>query len=124
MELHACAFVLLAGMTAGPVDETGAGLRDEVVLTASATPRVVEATPISFRFLTREEGHEILLSDVHVTIAHPIQGKVIDTVSNGPYLVAMVPAGRYEVVASHEGRARRVALTIAPASPQSVSLYW
>ena len=73
--------------------------------------------PVSFVFATREEGHELLLTDVHVVIVCPVVGKLFEGVSEGPFLIANVPDGRYEVIASHEGRAQRIALTVAHDEP-------
>jgi len=124
MDLYTCGtLVVLAGLAGAPMDDATVEARETIAAVAPA-PRSAEPAAVSFRFLTREEGHEILLSDVHVTIRHPVEGTLVDTVSNGPYLVAFIPAGRYEVAATHEGRERRMNLTIPRAEPRSVALYW
>jgi hypothetical protein len=118
MDLHACgAMLVLASLGAAPIDDAAP---PETV----AIVRPAEAASVSFRFLTREEGHEILLSDVHVTIANAVEGKVLDAVSNGPYLLASLPAGRYDVAASHEGRMQYASVVVRSAEARSVSLYW
>lgn len=86
--------------------------------------RTVTGGHISFEFAAREEGHELRLTDVHLLVLCPIAGKVFDGVSEGPFLVVALPDGRYEVVASHEGRAQRVALTVSRGQPRRVMLYW
>ena len=91
---------------------------------AVAVARSSDRAPVSFQFMTREEGHEILLTGVHVRIAHPVEGTMFEGVSNGPFLVAYVPVGQYEVAASHEGRTQRVVLTVPRAEPKSLSLVW
>ena len=85
---------------------------------------VAALVPVSFSFVTREEGHELLLTDVHVVIHCAVGGKVFEGVSEGPFLVTSVPDGRYEVVASHEGRPQRTAFTVARGEPHRVSLTW
>jgi hypothetical protein len=120
---------VLAGLAGAPMDDASVEARDSAMETLAAVSptsatRNAEPAAVSFRFLTREEGHELLLSDVHLTIRHPVEGTLVDTVSNGPYLVAFIPAGRYEVAATHEGRERRMNLTIPRAEPRSVALYW
>jgi hypothetical protein len=136
MDLHACAaLMVLAGVSAGPADDAAVAVPDaaaiavatedaETVTAPRPGARAVDAADVSFRFLAREEGHEILLSEVHVTIVHPVQGKVLDAVSDGPFLVARVPPGRYQVAASHEGRTRHVLLNVARSEPRSVAVYW
>lgn len=91
---------------------------------ANALHGAVWTAPISFQFTTRSEGHDIALTDVHVTIACAVGGKLFEAVSEGPFLIANLPEGRYDVVAWHEGRARRVALVVAGAEPRQVALRW
>ena len=114
--------MLVAGLAAAPA-EPPADVSDASFQPASQATTTEQAS-VSFRFLAREEGHEVMLTDVHVTIADPVRGTLVDTVSNGPFLVAFVPAGRYEVAASYEGKVRRMSLTIARAEPRNVALYW
>ena len=80
--------------------------------------------PVSFVFATREEGHELRLTDVHLVILCPVVGRLFEAVSEGPFLVANVPAGRYEVIASHDGQARRIPLTVTRGESRQVSIYW
>src|SRR5918993_453975 len=82
---------------------------------------VAALVPVSFSFVTREEGHELLLTDVHVVIHCAVGGKVFQGVSEGPFLVTGMPDGRYEAVASHEGRPQRVAFTVARGEPLRIS---
>ena len=84
----------------------------------------VAGVPVSFQFATREEGHELLLTNVHVVVRCPVAGKLFEGVSDGPFLVANLPDGRYDVVASHEGQARHVALSVARGEPRHVAIYW
>lgn len=126
MDYVACgALVVLAGLAAAPADEPALGAGQSL---ASAAPALaagpVDRSPVSFRFVAREEGHEILLTDVHVTIRHAVEGTLVDAVSNGPYLVAFIPAGRYEVAATHDGKLRTMTLTIPRAEARSVAFYW
>jgi hypothetical protein len=123
MDVYACAtMMLVAGLAAAPIDEP-ADERTEAA-TLAAAPSASERAPVSFRFLTREEGHEILLTDVHVRIVHPVHGTLLEAVSNGPFLVAYVPVGRYDVAASHEGRTQHLTLTVARPEPRNLALYW
>ena len=80
--------------------------------------------PVSFVFATREEGHELRLTNVHLVIHCPVVGRLFEAVSEGPFLVANVPAGRYEIVASHDGHARRMPLTVTRGEPREVSIFW
>ena len=80
--------------------------------------------PVSFRFATREEGHDVLLTDVHVVVLCPVSGRLFEAVSDGPFLTANLPRGRYEVIASHDGRAKHVALDTARGDAAVVVIDW
>lgn len=84
----------------------------------------VAGVPVSFQFATREEGHDLLLTNVHVVVRCPVAGKLFEGVSDGPFLVANLPDGHYDVVASHEGEARHLALSVARGEPRHVAIYW
>ena len=116
----------IVGAMAGGLAEAGAAPQDasagEGASVEAGGPVLVP--PISFEFATREEGHELRITDVHLVIVRPGVGKLFEGVSEGPFLVASLPDGRYEVVASHEGRAQRVALTVLQGQPRTVTLYW
>jgi hypothetical protein len=97
-------------------------LADQAPVDASTA--YVGGVPVSFQFATREEGHELLLTNVHVVVLCPVSGKRFEAVSDGPFIVANLPNGDYEVIASHEGRAQHVALSIARGEPRRVAIYW
>jgi hypothetical protein len=123
---------LLAGLASvepAPVEEPRVeaqpALASQPDVAPSSGVRAIEAeSAVSFRFLKREEGHEFLVDEVHVTIVHPVRGTLLDAVSNGPYLTARVPAGRYEISASHAGRTQRVSVILAGREPRSLAFYW
>jgi hypothetical protein len=123
LALAAClaAGVVLAGpfplgdLPAGPVVEP----RPAVEL------RSVEILPVSFQFAERDEGHERLVTDVHVTMDDAAtHARVVAAVSDGPFLLASVPAGCYQVTATHAGRAQGVTLVVERGAPLRVAFYW
>lgn len=84
-----------------------------------------DACDVSFRFAAREEGHELALTDVHVVFDDAATlVRVLSAVSDGPFLVASVPQGRYRVTATHEGRAQVVELHVAPGARARLTFYW
>ncbi len=113
----------LAAPTGNPAAGELIARLDPAIAKRPAIAFLAAVVPVSFVFATREEGHELLLNDVHVVIICPVAGPLFDGVSEGPFLIANVPDGRYEIVASHDGRARRLALTVA-GEPRRVSIYW
>lgn len=105
----------------------GSGLQHAAALQHDArAPRTPAhaLVPVSFRFLEEEEGHEIALTDVHVVIVTPLGHPLFEAVSDGSFLMANVPFGRYDVIASHAGRAQRVALDVARDDALLVAIHW
>ena len=74
--MHARRFLALLFLLAGLV----APLRTGAVEPAQSIDAGVAAAvvPVSFSFVTREEGHELLLTDVHVVIHCAVGGKIFE----------------------------------------------
>jgi hypothetical protein len=105
----------------GGMHETSAPAEAQAVQRTTAGERL----PISFHFATREEGHELLLGGVHVTIDDAATlGRVLSAVADGPFLLASVPEGAYQVTATHEGRAQVAVIVVARGEPLRVAFYW
>jgi hypothetical protein len=122
MNLRHCALaVAFVGAASSPQGAWSRDFADPSLVDARA---YVGGVPVSFQFATREEGHELLLTNVHVVVLCPVSGKLFEAVSDGPFLVANLPDGDFEVVASHEGRAQRVALSVARGEARRVAIYW
>lgn len=96
------------------------------VATTPAVPRPgVVALPVSFHFALRENGHERLLNDVHVAIDDvATQARVVIAVSDGPFLLAVVPEGAYQVTATHAGRVQNAVIVVERGEPLRVSFTW
>ncbi len=127
------AFAALAAFFAAPA--AGDGFLDHVAGPAAGAGPVPHAAPpaidprasgdVAFRFGARAEGHDLPLTDVHVAFDDAVTlVRVHAAVSDGPFLVASVPQGRYRVTASHAGRAQVIDLDVAPGEALRVALYW
>jgi hypothetical protein len=81
--------------------------------------------PVSFHFAKQEEGHEILVTDVHVAIDDAAtRGRVLSAVSDGPYLIANVPEGEYQVTATHDGNAQVAVIVVERGGSLRVAFRW
>ncbi len=58
------------------------------------------------------EGNGMYLSDVQVHISDKAGQPVADTVTNGPILLAKLPAGKYKVTAVSEGETKEQKITV------------
>jgi hypothetical protein len=122
-------FLAALAVAATPVSAfdvaTIAGAAADTAAQVEAFARPAEAQPVSFHFAAREEGHELQVTDVHVTIDDAATlGRVLSVVSDGPFLQATVPAGAYQVTATHGGRAQVAVIHVGGPEPTRVAFYW
>jgi hypothetical protein len=78
----------------------------------------------NLRLLFAVTGSGEFLAGVPVTIADAAGQVVLQTVSDGPYLYARVPAGSYRVSAEHGGEVKTQAVTLPSGGAASQSFYW
>jgi hypothetical protein len=64
------------------------------------------------------------LSDVNVTIADARGNQVLQTKSEGPWLLARLPAGTYQVVATEGGNAVRRTVTVGAGKASDLEFRW
>jgi len=64
------------------------------------------------------------LSDVNVTIADARGSQVLQTKSEGPWLLAKLPAGTYQVVATEGGNPIRRTVTVGSAKASDLEFRW
>lgn len=91
---------------------------------AAAMRREQSTFPLSLEFLKRASSGDQYLADVAVTIKDPHGNTVLDTVTNGPFLLARLPDGKYTVTADSEGQARTRNIVITGQKPEHVVVAW
>jgi hypothetical protein len=64
------------------------------------------------------------LSDVNVTIADARGNQVLQTKTEGPWLLAKLPAGTYQVVASEGGNAIKRTVTVGSGKASDLEFRW
>ncbi len=64
------------------------------------------------------------LSDVGVVIADATGKTLLDTLSDGPWLLARLPAGNYQVVATFGGNAVKRQVAVGAANLRTVDFRW
>ena len=105
-------------MTSGNVNYVSGGVGDDSLqrMTALAKDYNLQLT-----FAARPGNY---LADVKVSIRYARGARVIEAVSDGPLLLARLPPGRYEIVASLEGVSNRQATTVAAAGQRKLVFRW
>ena len=64
------------------------------------------------------------LADIAVTVKDAKGGKVIDTVAQGPWLLAKVPPGVYTITATFDGKAVTQSTTVKANARREVVFRW
>ena len=64
------------------------------------------------------------LSDVRVTIANASGTPLLETVSEGPWLLAQLPRGEYRIVANFAGHALQRQISVGAAKLMTVDFRW
>ena len=64
------------------------------------------------------------VSGVKVTIADAAGKTLLDTMSEGPWLLAKLPAGKYQVVATFAGRAEKRTIAVGAEKLKTVDFRW
>ncbi|TCT10171.1 carboxypeptidase-like regulatory domain-containing protein [Paralcaligenes ureilyticus] len=60
--------------------------------------------PLALTFASNREGNAEYVSDVQVVVRDSQSKQVLNVVSEGPYFLARLPAGKYEVLATYQGK--------------------
>jgi len=103
----------------GSVSFLSGGVGDE---DAQRIKAVRSQYPLELLFVTRGNPNQYL-SDVKVQILDKSGKAVLDTVSNGPFLLAKVPPGRYTVVGDNQGSVKKQAVQVG-GKTQRVMFVW
>ncbi|HKU94226.1 MAG TPA: carboxypeptidase-like regulatory domain-containing protein [Vineibacter sp.] len=116
------------GMRTGPVERhqgavtfiTGGVGRDEAEAFRAAMPRYM----LGLEFARANVPRGDFLANVDVSITDMRGQPVLQTVSQGPFLLADLPAGQYTIRASSEGRMQTRTVSVSPGRNQYLAFTW
>jgi len=91
---------------------------------ASAFRKAAHRYPLSLLFADKAKPRNEFTADVKVVIRDAKSNAVLDTVSAGPFLLAKLPAGRYDIKATQGGKTLERRVTIAEGRPTHVGFLW
>lgn len=79
--------------------------------------------PLELLFAQKAAPNDVYLADVKVTVRQ--SGKVVlDAESGGPFLLAHLPPGKYQIEAVSEGVSRQQAVDLQPGKHRKVVFVW
>jgi opacity protein-like surface antigen len=123
---NACAFLIACAASAGafaqsamPPEQTQGNVRyvtGGIGKDESEAMKAAESTySISLVFAVQRDGKADYLANVPVTIRDTSGNTVFSLSNDGPYLLVKLPAGSYDVSASHDGQVKSQHVTVGPA---------
>ena len=113
---------LPALQTQGDVTYMTGGVGDQE---AAAMKRAQTHYPLSLEFVQHAKPRDQFKADIKVTMTDKSGNVVLDTTTDGPFLLANLPNGKYTVSAADEsGKSVVKHVTIAAGKPEHVMLVW
>ena len=99
----------------------GGATDDEAALMQSIEPR----WPASFEFAVKDGKRQVLAADAVLTV-RDASGRILlsEIATGGPFLVARLDPGRYEVEASLSGRTLKQEVELLPWQPKRTVFVW
>lgn len=91
---------------------------------AAAMKALAAQYPLALTFVQRSEGHEVFLAAVAVVIRDAAGATVLQVESDGPYLLARLAPGTYEVSATHHGKELTRRVSVSSAGSAAMALVW
>ncbi len=91
---------------------------------AEAFKRAAAEYPLELLFAQKGEPKDVYLADVKVVIRDRSGKPVLETTAEGPFLLARIPAGRYQVEAEFGGATKRQAVEILPGKHRRAVFVW
>ncbi|HEY4074153.1 MAG TPA: carboxypeptidase regulatory-like domain-containing protein [Herbaspirillum sp.] len=112
---------LPAATTVGNVSylSGGIGIDESTAMKEAASKYSLELV-----FSAKAGAAAAYIADVHVKVSDRSGKAVIDTVSNGPYLLANLPAGSYQVEASSKDVTKTERVTVTKGAHKRLVFSW
>jgi hypothetical protein len=91
---------------------------------ANAFRRAERHYPLTLEFAIRAKPRDEFTADVMVRISNAQGQTVLETVSGGPFLLAKLPAGTYDIQATRRGKTLQRRATVTTAASTHVGFVW
>ena len=91
---------------------------------ADAIKRVAKQYPLEIEFLLKAKAKDEYLANVKVLVKDMHDKKVLEATSNGPFLLAKMPAGKYDIAADRNGKIEHRTVQIAANEHRRIVFEW
>ncbi|MBL8470407.1 MAG: carboxypeptidase regulatory-like domain-containing protein [Rhodocyclaceae bacterium] len=83
-----------------------------------------QSNDYNLRLTFAEQGSGAYLANVRVVISKGENEQVLAVLTDGPFLMAALPPGRYRMEATYHGTTQARSISVAAGSATSLALYW
>jgi hypothetical protein len=112
---------LPAEVTQGSLRYVSGGVGEQ---SAAAFKQAAATYPLELLFAQKSAPNDVYLASVKVTVRDRAGKVVLEAVSEGPYLLATMPPGKYQIDADHDGVSKRQAVEIVSGKHRRVVFVW
>jgi len=91
---------------------------------AKAFRRAVRTYPLALEFVKQAGKRDEFLAGIAVDVIDPHGKMVLTTETEGPFLLARVPSGRYTVAATYDGRTLKRTVVVKQKAERPVVFEW
>ncbi|OGV76585.1 MAG: hypothetical protein A3I83_02395 [Methylotenera sp. RIFCSPLOWO2_02_FULL_45_14] len=91
---------------------------------AAAMRSIAKDYALEIVFVQKQKQTEEFLAEVNVQIKDTQQNIVLDVITDGPYLLANLPQGRYLVVAEYDGNVKQQWVRVGINKHQKIVFWW
>jgi hypothetical protein len=91
---------------------------------SSAMKSVEKQWPLSMEFAENHGGHADYVAGVDVVVRDASGRTALQATTDGPFMLAQLPPGRYTIEASLDGNTKRESVTIKGGAPAHATFVW
>ena len=91
---------------------------------ATAFKNAAATYPLELLFVQKARPRDEYLADVKITIRDRSGKLWLDTTAEGPFLLAKLPAGKYQIEADYDGERKRQSVEIRAGKHQRAVFVW
>jgi hypothetical protein len=91
---------------------------------STAMKSVEKQWPLSMEFAETRGGHADYLAGVDVVVRDASGRTALQATTDGPFMLAQLPPGRYTIEASLDGNTKRESVTIKDGAPAHATIVW
>ena len=91
---------------------------------AAAFKHVAATYPLEMLFVQKARPRDEFLADVSVSVRDRSGNSLLETTADGPFLLAKLPAGKYQIEAQYLGERKHQTVEVRPGTHRRIVFVW